>query len=181
MDDEEVRLLQRCQAGEEPAREELCRIYWPVAMRMARRIAGVSTEAEDLVQESFCRLLGHLQGLRGEASISTWLYRTLANLHQDRLRRLAKRREDPWDEAGARIHPAAADPAEVIEGRLWRRRLARAAKNLSRKDRKLLWWRFRREYSHSQIARKLGCTVDAVKCRLYRITRYLRQELSFEA
>ena len=174
--EEEADLLRRCLAGEALAREELCHRYRPTALRMARRIAGEMGELEDLVQESFCRLLAHLRNLRGEASVTTWLYRTLTNLYRDKLRRASRIRECPLEE----VLSSAQDPALVLESRSWRKPLARAVRNLSRLDRKVLWLRFRRGLSLAQIASILCCTVDAVKCRLYRITRYLRQELAFE-
>lgn len=180
----EDELLARCAAGEEEAREELCRRLRPAALRMARQITRELGEAEDLVQESFCRLLGHLRGLRGEASVTTWLYRTLVNLYRDKLRRRARRRELPLEELPpAGLPPALTtpDPADLVESRWWRRRFVQVAKRLSRRDRKVLWWHFRRAYSHAQIAARLGCTVDAVKCRLYRAVRYLRRELAAEA
>ncbi len=173
---EEAALLRRCLAGEALAREELCRRYWPAALRMARHIAGETGEAEDLAQESLCRLLAHLRHLRGKASVTTWLYRTLTNLYRDKLRRASRIRECPLEE----IPSSAQDPAVAIESRSWRKPLARAVRKLSRLDRKILWLRFRRGRSLAQIAAALSCTVDAVKCRLYRITRHLRQELAFE-
>ncbi|MGE5549860.1 MAG: RNA polymerase sigma factor [Bacteroidota bacterium] len=179
---EERELLRRCIAGEVQAHDELCRKLRPAAMRMARHITRELGDAEDLVQESFCRLLSHLKNLRGEASITTWLYRTLTNLYRDKLRRLAKRPECPLDAPSVQGLPVmtAPDPAELVENRLWRRGFVAAVKKLSRRDRKVLWLHFRRDYSHAQIAARLNCTVDAVKCRLYRVTRHLRQELALE-
>jgi len=179
---EEEELLRHCVTGDEQAREELCRAYWPVALRMARYITGEAGEAEDLAQESFYRLLSHLPRFRGEASVTTWLYRTIINLYRDRLRQLTRRREYSLDSLPPRMTPfvlTTPDPAEVVEGRFWRRPFVKAVKKLSRRDRLVLWLHFRREYSHAQIAKRLNCTEDAVKCRLYRLTRYLRQELAF--
>ena len=139
--EEEADLLRRCLAGEALAREELCHRYRPTALRMARRIAGEMGELEDLVQESFCRLLAHLRNLRGEASVTTWLYRTLTNLYRDKLRRASRIRECPLEE----VLSSAQDPALVLESRSWRKPLARAVRNLSRLDRKVLWLRFRRD------------------------------------
>jgi RNA polymerase sigma-70 factor (ECF subfamily) len=180
---EEIKLLHRCQNGDPSAREDLCTRYRPAALRMARKITGGSGEAEDLVQEAFCRLLAHLRSMRGEALITTWLYRTLRNLHHDRMRKAAKVRHYPLDAAaeiqrdyGTDNH----DPFEFAERRLRRRRIILAARQLSRRDRRVLWLRFAREYSHAQIAARLDCTVDAVKCRLYRITKFLRGELAFD-
>ncbi len=181
---EEAKLLELCSAGDARAREELCRRYWPAACKMANRLAGPGIETEDLVQESFCRLLSHIGSLRGEARITTWLYRTMTNLHHDRLRRLARWRECPLEALPVQAGQAglvSPDPAELVEARWWRPRFVQAVRKLSRRDRQVLWLHFRRDYSHAQIARRLNCTVDAVKCRLYRIMRYLRRELSFES
>lgn len=48
-------------------------------------------EAEDLTQETFIRVERSLSGFRGEASLSTWIYRIATNISLDHFRRRATR------------------------------------------------------------------------------------------
>lgn len=60
----------------------------PMALRVAARMLGDRTEAEDVAQEAMLRLWRIAPAWRqGEAKVSTWLYRVTANLCTDRLRR----------------------------------------------------------------------------------------------
>jgi len=60
----------------------------PLALRVAARMLGDRTEAEDVAQEAMLRLWRVAPGWwQGEAKVSTWLYRVTSNLCTDRLRR----------------------------------------------------------------------------------------------
>jgi len=60
----------------------------PMALRVAARMLGDRTEAEDVAQEAMLRLWRVAPDWRqGEAKVSTWLYRVTSNLCTDRLRR----------------------------------------------------------------------------------------------
>jgi RNA polymerase sigma-70 factor (ECF subfamily) len=53
----------------------------------AVRLTGSRTEAEDLAQDICAALPAKLQGFRGEAKLTTWLYRITVNAARDRFRR----------------------------------------------------------------------------------------------
>jgi len=59
--------------------------YQPRILRYLTRLLGPQ-EAEDLAQEVFLRAHQSLDSFRGEAQISTWLYRIASNAAIDRLR-----------------------------------------------------------------------------------------------
>ncbi len=60
----------------------------PRVLRLAARLLGDRTEAEDVTQEAMLRLWRIAPEWRqGEAQVSTWLYRVTTNLCTDRLRR----------------------------------------------------------------------------------------------
>lgn len=55
--------------------------------RYAYRILGNASEAEDLTQDVCLALPAKLRSYRGDAQVSTWLYRVVSNMALDRLRR----------------------------------------------------------------------------------------------
>lgn len=62
--------------------------HLPAALRMALRLTGDSHVAEDLVQETLCRVLRQWKSFHGQASFKTWMLQILVNVDRDRRRRL---------------------------------------------------------------------------------------------
>ncbi|MFZ2652129.1 MAG: sigma-70 family RNA polymerase sigma factor [Burkholderiaceae bacterium] len=60
--------------------------FHPKVLRYLARLVGKS-EAEDLAQIVMLKVSEGLSGFRGEASLSTWIYRIATNTALDRLRR----------------------------------------------------------------------------------------------
>jgi RNA polymerase sigma-70 factor (ECF subfamily) len=109
--DADADLLARYAAGDGAAARLLAARLSPRAYAHAYRVLGDSAEAEDVTQEAMLRLWKQAADWDGaRAQASTWLYRVVANLCADRLRR---RRTEPLDEANA-----PADPARSVEAQL---------------------------------------------------------------
>lgn len=78
-------------AGEVSAAQALTLRLTPRAFGYASRVLKDMTEAEDVVQEAMMRLWKIAPDWRtGEAQVSTWLYRVVANLCTDRLRKTGR-------------------------------------------------------------------------------------------
>lgn len=58
----------------------------------ASRLLGNSEDADDITQEVFIRVHGHLAELRDPARVKSWLYRIATNLCMDQLRRRSRTR-----------------------------------------------------------------------------------------
>jgi RNA polymerase sigma-70 factor (ECF subfamily) len=58
------------------------------------RMTQNQAEAEDLTQETFIRVHRSLSTFRGEASLSTWIYRIATNVSHDHFRRRATRQAE---------------------------------------------------------------------------------------
>jgi RNA polymerase sigma-70 factor (ECF subfamily) len=58
-----------------------------MALRFALRVTGNADIAEEVVQESLCRVLRSWRSYRGEASFRTWLLQIVVNVDRDRRRR----------------------------------------------------------------------------------------------
>src|SRR5919199_4413838 len=80
-------LVQRARQGDAFAFELLVKRYDRRLYRVARSILRDSSEAEDVVQETFVRAFTHLTDLRSDASFSTWLTRIAVNEALRRRRR----------------------------------------------------------------------------------------------
>ncbi len=113
-DDPDAALLVRYAQGDAAAARVLTVQLTPRAFGHALRVLGDRTEAEDVTQEALMRLWKIAPDWRtGEAKVSTWLYRVVANLCTDRLRK--RRGSVPLEDIA---EPA--DPAESAEAKLQR-------------------------------------------------------------
>lgn len=76
---EEIELINRASTGDRMAAQSLIQTLSPPLYRMAYRVLGDSSEAEDMVQECFMRLWPKLKSWRSDARLSTWLHRVMLN------------------------------------------------------------------------------------------------------
>lgn len=71
----ESRLIGDCADGDAAAWRELHRKYYPVASAFLRKLGVRDRDLEDAAQEVFLQVHKYLPRFRGEAELSTWLYR----------------------------------------------------------------------------------------------------------
>ncbi|MGH9297721.1 MAG: RNA polymerase sigma factor, partial [Acidimicrobiales bacterium] len=78
--------------GDRDAFEQLVRATSPACYQLALRLVGNEHDARDVVQETYIRAYRGLKRFRGDASVTTWLYRITATgsaRHLERRRRTA--------------------------------------------------------------------------------------------
>src|SRR5229473_8146020 len=76
----ERELVERCRSGDEHAFQELVDRYKDLVFALIARTVQDRSRAEDLAQEVFLRIHRGLPYFRGEARLSTWIYRIVANV-----------------------------------------------------------------------------------------------------
>src|ERR1700687_4956796 len=75
----ELELVERCRRGDEGAFQELVDRYKTLVFALIARTVQDRSRAEDLAQEVFLKIHRGLPYFRGEARLSTWIYRIVAN------------------------------------------------------------------------------------------------------
>ena len=88
---DEAALIQRCIAGDRSAQEDFYRRYRRVVAANLYRVLNDSRDLDDLVQEVFVIAFRGLQRFRGEARVSTWLYRICVNVALGTIRSASRR------------------------------------------------------------------------------------------
>src|SRR5262245_5973590 len=73
-------LIERCRAGDATAFQDLVDKYKDLVYAVIARTVLDQSRAEDLAQEVFLRVHRGLPYFRGEARLSTWIYRIVANV-----------------------------------------------------------------------------------------------------
>ncbi len=91
---DERTLVERSQAGDQRALDELLRLHYDRIHAVCRRIAGNEADALDATQDALIAIVRGLDRFDGRARFGTWAYRVASNACLDELRR-RKRRPDP--------------------------------------------------------------------------------------
>lgn len=161
--------------AEAPSLEALLALHGERALRIASRfVPGDRAAAEDIAQEAFARAWSALPRFRGEAELSTWLYRVVVNeaLSQLRRRRLRDRLFALLGpERPASAPPPPADPA-------LRSKIRAALRTLSDNERAVFTLVHLEGFSVEETARIRGRAVGTVKSLLHRALVKLRRELA---
>src|SRR5580692_3532511 len=88
---DEAELIRRCRADERAAHDELYHRFRRQVAGNLYRVLGDRTDLDDLVQEVFVIAFRGLDRFRGDARLSTWLYRICVNVALGRIRTRKRR------------------------------------------------------------------------------------------
>src|SRR5262245_13645049 len=88
---DEGELITRCRASERAAHDELYHRFRRQVAANLYRVLGDRTDLDDLVQEVFVIAFRGLDSFRGDARLSTWLYRICVNVALGRIRSRTRR------------------------------------------------------------------------------------------
>jgi RNA polymerase sigma-70 factor (ECF subfamily) len=177
MDDfDERALLERCRRGDDAAFGELVDRYKDLVYGVVHRMVFDRTQVDDLAQEVFLKVHRGLPYFRGEARLSTWIYRVVQNVcSQARARRRPEVSLDSGSEDRPSREPGAVDGAFAdVEVR---DRLEKAMAKLPDNYRLLIAAHYLRGVQYEALAESLNLPLGTVKTHLYRAKRQLRELL----
>jgi RNA polymerase sigma-70 factor, ECF subfamily len=165
-------MLAACRLGDRRAFEELVHITNRRVFSLAYRLVGDRHDAEDVAQDAYLRMFQGLDGFREEARFETWMYRIVTNSAMNLLRRRGRfgeiARDEDLDE------PIPDRPSEqAVE----RDVLARALEGLPAGQRTVLWLKDVYGLSCREIGDELDLEEGAVKVRLHRARKRLKEFL----
>ncbi|HEY4330207.1 MAG TPA: sigma-70 family RNA polymerase sigma factor [Phycisphaerae bacterium] len=183
-------LLTRCQAGDRAAWDTLVDAYWQRLFGYALRATNNPELAQDLVQETFLRIVQRLGRYDDQGKFEAWLFRILVNLVRDHGRSLSRHptqstvmeidgeRVELTDELSGKVPPPF-DPLHLHEEV---DALQEAMRKLPEGDRQILMLRHFADMPFKDIARTLNCPIGTVLARAHRALGKLRSlmEVSYE-
>ena len=186
-DSELVRRIQK--NGDQAAFNALVQRHSGRAYQIAYGILANREDCEEVVQDAFVRIFRALPNFRGDSEFTTWMYRIVVNLCNNRYRWNKSRRigrnlslDAPLEnQDGSELHLEVASdsmtPSEQVEFEELRDRTAKAMQALPDSYRNAVLLRNVRQLDYDQIAKILGCAVGTVKSRINRGREMLRQML----
>src|SRR5437773_1312063 len=186
-------LLLLAQRGDRQSLAQLILPYAGILYRGALRLTRNPSDAEDVRQETFLKVIGRLEQFAGTGAqderrddLRAWVARIGANASIDVIR---KRRdgkllslEEPTDTGertlGSNISARSDNPEERFARREMRKRMADSIRQLAPELRRVCLLRDVMEYSTQEVAQRLGVSSLTVRLRLFRARRRLREKLA---
>ena len=183
----EVALIRAAQRGDEDAFEQLVRSYDQNVLRMALNLLHSQEDARDVYQEAFLRVYRNLPKFRFDCSFSTWLYRIVANLCLDQIRKRKVRKEEgaAVDTPSGEIdrfqfvqeRRADVDPQRQLLSAEVNSRIQEVLSRLTPRERIVFEMRHFQGMKLKAIGESLGVTEEAAKNCLFRATQKMRNAL----
>jgi len=170
----ERELVERCRSGDERAFQELVDRYKDLVFALIARTIQDRSRADDLAQDVFLRIHRGLPYFRGEARLSTWIYRIVANVCLQDPGRAARALSFDDERAGAA--PRAAADRQFSDFEL-RDRLEKAIARLPANYRLLIAAHYLQGVRYEDLAEALQLPLGTVKTQLYRAKQQLRRLL----
>lgn len=147
-------------------------LYWQI-----RRMVENHDDANDVLQDTFIKAWSSIENFRGDAKLSTWLYKIAIN---ESLTFIAKERKrlniSIDDEASMLVNAIEAD--ENIDGDKLALELRKAIARLPEKQRLVFNMRYYDEMKYEQMAEILGTSVGALKTSYHLAVKKIEQYFS---
>ena len=172
VDDRE--LVARARAGDAAAERALYEAHADRVYRLAYRMAGEPSLAQDFTQDAFIRAFDRLADFRGESAFSTWLTSIAVSVCLNGLRKQKRFRQREADLDDATELPR---PGRVSEPDL-KRRLNAAIDDLPPGYRTVFVMHDVEGYTHEEIGVALGIETGTSKAQLSRARARLREVLA---
>src|SRR5512133_515286 len=133
------------------------------------RLTGDAAGSEDLVQDSFYRVLKYRRTYKPGTAFRTWMYQIARNVRNDRYHK----QRDEVDLEAAPV--ATVLPVDTVDGQQQVTRLKQALMQLPEEKRELLLLSRYQGMKYEEIARLLQCEVGTVKVRVHRALQELKE------
>lgn len=182
-------LIERLQAGEDAAVADLARLYGSRIHQLALRYTRNKEDAEEVVQDVLLKVRDKIDAFRGDAALSSWIYRITFNTAMSRLRSSRSTRYYEVPDESPVPHddgsPRANEPADwsnlgddaVLRAEL-RDALRAAVQDLPAIYRAPVILRDLRGLSTEEASRQLKVKDQTLKSRLHRGRLILRERLA---
>lgn len=184
MDDS--RLIEGLQQNDKEAFRWLVKNYQKMVVKTCLGITHNMTDAEDIAQDVFLEVYRSAKDFRGEAKISTWLYRIAVNRSLNWMRAAKRRRFfDSIDAAftggknqNSEISDHSSDQPDIKMGEQQRAELLhQAIDRLPEKQRVAFTLNKYDDLSYAEIAEVMELSLSSVESLIHRAKKNLQQQL----
>jgi RNA polymerase sigma-70 factor (ECF subfamily) len=168
-------LVRAAQEGDPAAMEDLIAGSYRAVYTLALRLMGNPDDAAEATQEAYIRMVKGLKRFREVGAFPTWMFKIASNVCMTEMRKRSRR--DIPVEAETMDDPAPDDAEEEAVGRIFWAELEDTVRALPEVYRSVVVLRDVYGMSGEETGDILGISPGAVKVRLHRARRKLRDEL----
>lgn len=187
-DADDQHLVKAAQAGDRRAFQVLYQRYERKVFSVAYGFLRNQEDALDVLQEAFIKVHRYLPNFEGQSSFYTWLYRIVANLCIDHLRRSGRKRDVEFDDRlrhdgdkQAASNPggltALGDPSAAIKNKEILAAVQDSLGHLSDKHRAVIVMRELQGLSYADMAKAMNCSKGTIMSRLFHARRNMQKLL----
>lgn len=185
----EKKFIERLRARDERAFNELVQLYQQRVFALVFRFLGRRDEADDMTQEVFVQVFKAIEQFRGDAKLSTWIYRIAVNLCKNRAKYLQRRHSDAQDElepvaersplsqAKGVTYGDVARPDHMVEGFQVENIVQRCIGELEPDFQEVLVLRDVEDLTYEEIGEITGLAEGTVKSRIHRARGMLKSKV----
>jgi len=185
MSQQDLILIERAQAGDRSALNDLISKYEHRAYQYAYRLTRNPDLAADVVADAFVRVNSALKNFKGQAAFGTWLYRIVTNCYLDRRKRDKEARNVSLDqsvtvgsvEVERQFEDPGDGPVEIHERNEREKLVQEALAQMPDYQKAMLVMYHVESLSYEDIAETLDLPIGTVKSRLNRARVALRDIL----
>jgi len=178
-------LVEKFRHGDEQAFNELVRLFEKKVYAYAYQMVSNHTEADEVLQETFVRLVKNISRLRSDTNFTSFVYRIATNLCIDLLRKRQRRMvnvEDSEEELAGRFQLELSrnipTPEEELERRELLEMINAAIAELPPKQQATIVLHDVEGYSKEEISRIMDCPQATVRSNLHIARSKVKKRLS---
>lgn len=174
----EVRLVEALRAGDRAAFDEVYAAFNGRLLAFLVRLSCRRDVAEDLLEETWLRLVTHAERLRPDTTLGPWLFTVARNLHVSYLR--SRQLEDAASDSLLGMWPCGghrSSPFEEVAANQLERRVEQALSSLPSRSREALLLVATAGLSPAEAASVCGVSAEAFRQRLSRARAQLTRAL----
>lgn len=157
--------------------------YSPVVFHVVRRFEKDEDEVEELAQQIFVKAYEKLELFDKKSAFSSWLYSLAMNHCRDyakNIRRRNKRISELDSEYVDSIYMDEKTPFLRLEMKEWKELLSRALQGLKAEYSEPFLFKYRDGMSYDVMSEQTGVSVSALKVRVHRARKELKDRLKKE-
>lgn len=158
---------------------EVIRLYSEPLYRQIRRLVQTHEDTDDILQNTFLKAWQNIENFRGDAKLSTWLYKIATNESLTFLEKERKRQglslDDEESQSASLIQ---AD--KYIDGDQLAQKLRQAIATLPEKQRIVFNMRYYDEMKYEEISEIMGTSVGALKASYHLAVKKIEQYFADE-
>lgn len=156
---------------------DMIRLYSEPLYRQIRRMVQSHDDADDVLQNTFLKAWQNIENFRGDARLSTWLYKIAINESLSHLEKERKRQGISLDDEESMIvNLIEAD--KDIDGDELAQQLRKAIASLPEKQRLVFNMRYYDDMKYEQMSEILGTSVGALKASYHLAVKKIEQFFS---